>query len=115
MYALQRPFIRRSARLALSVGAALALVTGLSAQAQAANGTLSYKGTSGVVHEKVNPTDGVCYSFDEPAVSVDNFTDTDGKLFTDGLCGEASFFLNIQKGSSLVFGGTKPKSARLGG
>ena len=112
---VSRNAVRRAERAALSFGAALALITGFSAEAQAANGTLSFKDTDGIVHERANPTDGVCFSFTKPAVSVDNFTDTNGRLFTGSLCEESTFLIDIFKGTSLVFGGTKPMSAKLGG
>ncbi|MEU8547187.1 hypothetical protein AB0C81_09315 [Streptomyces roseoverticillatus] len=106
---------RRTARPVAAFGAALALVAGLSAEARAANGTLSYRDSNGIDHAKDNPTDGVCYSFTSEAGSVADFTDTDGRLFTGSLCEESTFLINIHAGSSLVFGGTKPRSARLGG
>ncbi|MGK5543210.1 hypothetical protein ACSNOH_00415 [Streptomyces sp. URMC 127] len=110
-----RRALRRTARPVAVFGAALALITGLSAEARAANGTLSYRDSSGIDHAKDNPTNGVCYSFTAEAVSVANFTDTDGRLFTGSLCEESTFLINIHAGSSLVFGGAKPRSAKLGG
>ncbi|MEW2529757.1 hypothetical protein [Streptomyces sp. NPDC047071] len=105
---------RRTAKAVAAAGAALALVTGLSAQAQAANGTLSFRDASGIDHARDNPTNGVCYSFTAEAVSVANLTDTDGRLFTGSLCEESTFLIPIHAGSSLVFGATKPRSAKVG-
>ncbi|WP_030677248.1 hypothetical protein [Streptomyces sp. NRRL B-1347] len=48
------------------------------------------------------------------AVSVENFTDANGRLFTGSLCEESTFFIQIHAGTSLVFGATKPRSAKLG-
>ncbi|WP_367140762.1 MULTISPECIES: hypothetical protein [Streptomyces] len=110
-----RSALRRAARPVVVVGAALALATGLSAEAEAANGTLSYRDSSGIDHARDNPTNGVCYSFTAEAVSVADLTDTDGRLFTGSLCEESTFLITIHAGSSLVFGGTKPRSAKLGG
>ncbi|MFG2894440.1 hypothetical protein [Streptomyces sp. NPDC048248] len=87
-------------------------MTGLSTAAQAATGTLSYTDQAGLKHEAINPTDGVRCSFDAAATGVDHFTGTDGALFTHEWCGQ--FFTTIRKGTSLVFGETKPKSIRLG-
>ncbi|MFC5718623.1 hypothetical protein ACFP1Z_00315 [Streptomyces gamaensis] len=79
--------LKRLAQLGVTAVAATALIGGLSANAEAATGTLFFTTNSGAQGQLHDPVDGVCYFFDnDPAVSALNNTNETAFFFTDTFC-----------------------------
>ncbi|GAA0460629.1 hypothetical protein ACFQ2B_33590 [Streptomyces stramineus] len=103
---------RQATRAAFALGTSIALITGIATASPAATGSLTYKDAQGVEHQKVNPADGVCLSFEFPAVRVGNGTGTDAALYLDREC--TQFLITVRKGTALVFGESRPQSIWFG-
>ncbi|WP_269856823.1 hypothetical protein [Streptomyces sp. RPT161] len=94
---------RSAGRLALAACAALALVTGVSAEGHAATGNFTYTDTDGVPHTWADPPNGECISFGLPAVSADNETNATATVYENTDC------------SGAVLDRVPPKSDRIWG
>ncbi|MGK5543212.1 hypothetical protein ACSNOH_00425 [Streptomyces sp. URMC 127] len=81
------PVLSRTGRAALALGTALVLATGLSTSAQAASGSFTYRNTSGLVGNFVDPPNNTCFFFEFAASRVENNTNTRAKVYNSTVCG----------------------------
>jgi hypothetical protein len=82
-----RSVLKQMSKMALAMGAAAALITGLPTNAQAAEGTFFYTraDTGGETFLGSTPN-GVCLSIPGGARQATNDTDTDATLYTNSSC-----------------------------
>ncbi|WP_116213522.1 hypothetical protein [Streptomyces olivoreticuli] len=79
--------LRKIGRIGLTIGAAAALVTGLTANAQAADGPFSYiRADTGAPDELDNPPNDVCLPIPGGAAHAENDTDATAFVYSDGSC-----------------------------
>ncbi|GAA0336305.1 hypothetical protein [Streptomyces blastmyceticus] len=102
--------LRRIGRVGLTIGAAAALVTGLTANAQAASGTLFYtRADTGFKEPITDPDNDDCLPLDGGALLVDNETDAIATVFRDDSCSTPQ--ASLHHGETGAFGGaTVPHS-----
>ncbi|MEU5427444.1 hypothetical protein AB0H73_17840 [Streptomyces olivoreticuli] len=101
-------------RAALTLGAALTLLTGMSTSAHAASGLFIYReASSGSDIVWGDPANGVCAPLTGGgATIVRNRTDTRAVLYSDQFCINQSDVAN--PGDELFFGGALPRSVQFG-
>ncbi|MEU2872387.1 hypothetical protein ABZ769_24765 [Streptomyces olivoreticuli] len=97
-------------RICLTIGAATALVTGLTTNAQAATGTLFYtRADTGFKEPITDPDNDSCLPLDGGAILVDNETDAIATVFRDESCSAPQ--ASLRHGETGAFGGaTVPHS-----
>ncbi|MFG2334119.1 hypothetical protein ACGFMM_31565 [Streptomyces sp. NPDC048604] len=104
---------RHTARVVATTVAALALATGLSTNAQAANGTLHYVNVNGDDFTTENPANGECFLLVSGAIRVDNRTDSEATVYSDHGC-EDPLGSPMPPFSSRDFGEPVPHSVMFG-
>ncbi|MFD8421073.1 hypothetical protein [Streptomyces sp. NPDC059466] len=100
----------RLGRLGLAAGAAAALATGLSTNAQAATGALRYFSITGQEFRINNPPDNVCINLQVRPDLIANQTDKTMSVYSGADC--ALFILNLDPGRSVAHIGG-PRSVRF--
>ncbi|MEU3754520.1 hypothetical protein AB0H17_17390 [Streptomyces olivoreticuli] len=96
--------LRRIGRVGLTIGAAVALVTGLTANAQAASGTFSRtRADTGFKEPIIDPDNDSCLPLDGGALLVDNETDAIATVFRDDNCSAPQ--ASLHHGETGAFGG----------
>ncbi|UQI44663.1 hypothetical protein M1P56_10025 [Streptomyces sp. HU2014] len=91
--------LKRLARLGVTATAATALVVGLSASAEAANGTLTLRYPNGNTINVTNRANFICFGI-QGAVEVVNRTDANAFLYADGTCSGLATAVVPPNGSS---------------
>ncbi|MEH6372752.1 hypothetical protein V7793_00080 [Streptomyces sp. KLMMK] len=96
----------------MTIGAALALFTGLSTSAQAASGDFTYVNVNGDSFVLHNPQNGECFLLISGAKSAANRTNAKATVFAEHGC-EGSR-LTMQPNTSMTFAGADPHSVMFG-
>ncbi|MGW1752540.1 hypothetical protein ACWCRD_44550 [Streptomyces sp. NPDC002092] len=104
--------MRRLPAILGALTAAMLVAVALPTSSQAATGRFDYTGTDGVPSVIFNPPDGPCIGFNEPAVGVDNQTDTGATLYTGLACSSVTEFVPARTG--ITWGTYRPNSVRFG-
>ncbi|MFI6006720.1 hypothetical protein ACIA98_41355 [Streptomyces sp. NPDC051366] len=105
----------RLSRVAVTVGAALVLVTGLSASAQAATGQFDYASANGEELTIDAPDNGECYLLVAGALRADNDTDTRATIYEGPGDRDSPVVGTLQPSMARSFeGGTIPRSVKFG-
>ncbi|MEU1818813.1 hypothetical protein ABZ543_27030 [Streptomyces roseifaciens] len=104
--------LRNVVRTAVTLGAALALFTGLSTSAQAATGDFTYVNANEDDLTLHNPKNGECFLLVSGARRAANRTNTKATVFAEHGC-EGSR-LTMQPNTSMTFGGADPHSVMFG-
>lgn len=105
-----RHALPRLGRLALAVGTATVLATGLATNAQAASGSIRYFDGPGNEFDIVNPPDNVCLTLQIRAINVTNETDKRVSVYLGRNCERFITTLVPGRGVSYVGG---PQSVRV--
>ncbi|MFZ3474190.1 hypothetical protein ACODT3_05170 [Streptomyces sp. 4.24] len=105
--------VKNAVRTAVTLGAALTLLTGLSAGAHAAGGEFRYVNVNEDDFTLENPVNGECFLLLSGARTAENATDARASLFAERDC-EGPSMLVMRPGQSARFGAAVPRSVRFG-
>ncbi|MFC5144799.1 hypothetical protein [Streptomyces aureoversilis] len=104
--------LRNVVRTAATIGAALALFTGLSTSAQAATGDFTYVNVNEDRFTLHNPQNGECFLLISGARSAANHTNTKATVFAEHGCEGAR--MTMQPNTSVNFSSAAPHSVMFG-
>ncbi|MBT2452709.1 hypothetical protein J7F03_37855 [Streptomyces sp. ISL-43] len=105
--------VKSAVRTTVTLGAALALFTGLSASAHAAGGEFGYVNVNEDDFTLENPVNGECFLLLSGARKVENATNARASLFAERDC-EGPSARVMRPGESAHFGSAAPHSVRFG-
>lgn len=91
--------LKRLAQLGVTASAATALIVGLSANSEAANGTLTLTYPRGHTIDVTNRANFICFGI-QGAVKADNRTDAYAFFYADGVCSGSATVVVPPNGSS---------------
>ncbi|MFE1558888.1 hypothetical protein ACFW6V_28390 [Streptomyces sp. NPDC058734] len=91
--------LKRLAQLGVTATAATALIIGLSANAEAANGTLTLRYPNGNTINVTNRANFICFGI-QGAVGAVNRTDANAFLYADGVCSGSATLVVPPNGSA---------------